>query len=420
MATSSPAASSSTTSTKFRSAADTPADNKKQEQEACPSSSFLQDLSEECLQHGFDVCDPIHTAWYNDLIEKEGHVEKGTLKKLPEPTAGSIIFDQSTTSTSTTTKVLEANVNVSLPQYNAVLISNSKFIWPFFVQWILSRYKIQIQNFGEDDNAEKKKAMDLLLQSNPFDTFVTDTLLEIVKTCCNKISSCSEIESYELFWSSGNRSKYNTTCHENVDQSSASTMNSTGTDQYHCFESKDDSFLVSMQRVAKVTGKYWHDEQGTKLCVHPEFGTWKAFRAVVVFYTRHDAENGRNHEIPTPPPYCPCPVATEEINAAKMVMEYAIKVSSGNSNIDYGTATGDGGGGGDKDQDRLCKYLHNTITPGSDWTKVPSSMRPWIQLRDCITIGRDEYRYSDPQLLYHYTKDPDILMNELRERMDLL
>ena len=433
MATSSSASSSTYT----RSPDDADTADKEQQEEGYPPS-FVQDLSEKCLQHGFDICEPIHTAWYNDLIEKEGHVEKGTLKKLPEPTAGIILDDQrsSTTSTSTTTTTSTSNTtregNISSPKYNAVLISNSKFIWPFFIQWIHSRYKIQVQNFGEGDNAEKKKVLDLLLQSNPFDTFVTEKLLEIVNTCCNKQrSSSSEIVSYELFWSSGNRSKYYQ-CHEHMDQSSAYASTITppaATDQYHCFESKDDSFLVSMQRVAKVTGKYWHDEKGTKLCVHPEFGTWKAFRAVVVFQSRRDAENGQNHviPIPPPPPYCTCPVATEEINAAKTVMEYAIKVSSGSSNIDYGTATavGDGDGGddgGDKDQDRLCKYLHNTVTPGSDWTKVPSSMRPWIQLRDCITIGRDDYRYSDPQLLYHYTKDPDILRNELklRERMDVL
>ena len=42
-------------------------------------------LREECAKKGFDLCDPIHTQWYNDLIEEEGHVAKGTLQKIPEP-----------------------------------------------------------------------------------------------------------------------------------------------------------------------------------------------------------------------------------------------------------------------------------------------------------------------------------------------
>lgn len=390
-------------------------------------SSFLENLRQRCVQRGFDVCDPIHTAWYNNLIEEEGHLQKGTLKKLPEPRSIHIANQRASAE----------DVSSSSLSYNAVLIGNSKSIWPEFIQWIHTQYKLKVENCTNDHD-ERRKGLDLILQSNPFDTFVMDRLLEVFKTCCNGNGNGREAESeaipskiasYEFFWSSGNRTKVNvinakTILDQDGDASASTTRK---TDQYHCFASKDDSFLVSMQRVAKVTGKYWHDEEGTKLCVHPKFGTWKAFRAVVVFTTRpeYNIENNRmqNDEvIPAQPPYCPCPVIAEEITAAKDTMEYAIKVSSGESNIDYGvmSSTTDGDGDSSNDQDRLCTYLHNTVTPGSNWTKVPLSMRPWIQLRDCITIGRDEHKYSDPQLLYHYTKDPDILINELRKRSDLL
>ena len=39
----------------------------------------------------------------------------------------------------------------------------------------------------------------------------------------------------------------------------------------------------------------------------------------------------------------------------------------------------------------------------------------WINVRDCIQIGKEQHRYSNPQLLYHYTKDTNILINQLKE-----
>ena len=188
------------------------------------------------------------------------------------------------------------------------------------------------------------------------------------------------------------------------------------TGNYHCYvenkkSEQNKSFLVSMQRVAKVTGKYWHDEEGTKLCVHPIFGTWKAFRAVVVFHQKTDKLNSLelsnstpSNIIPEAPPMCPCPVDPEEIQKAKEVMDYALKISTA-----PGEATTTGYGG------NLCNYLHNSVTSGSEWSKVSPTMRPWIQLRDCISVGREDYKYCDNQLLYHYTKDIEILKKELNK-----
>eukprot|EP00979_Chaetoceros_neogracilis_P014969 scaffold5212_cov262-Chaetoceros_neogracile.AAC.2 len=393
------------------------------------TDTFLQNLQQGCIESGFDVCDPIHTAWYNNLIEKEGHVKKGTLKKLPVPDTRNITEDERSAA-----KV--SSSSLSSLSYNAVLIGNSKSIWPEFIKWIHARYKlndVDVICHDDDDEDERKKELDLILQNNPFDEFVTDTLLQVLKSCFDERgagageepTNPSGISSYEIFWSSGNRSKVDLNSIK-VTNTNTNTKNAT-TEQYHCYASKDESFLVSMQRVAKVTGKYWHDEDGSKLCVHPTFGTWKAFRAVVVFHNCHSehssSSSGEERRIPLQPPYCPCPVLDNEIQAAKEVMEYAIRVSSGISNIDYGArstsiVSGDGSNDGSNDQDRLCTYLHNTVTPGSDWSKVPPSMKPWIQLRDCITIGREEHKYSDPQLLYHYTKDPDILISELKKRID--
>ena len=38
----------------------------------------------------------------------------------------------------------------------------------------------------------------------------------------------------------------------------------------------------------------------------------------------------------------------------------------------------------------------------------------WAALRDCVRLGR-EHRYSDEQLIYHYTKDVAVLMSALKE-----
>ena len=40
-------------------------------------------------------------------------------------------------------------------------------------------------------------------------------------------------------------------------------------------------------------------------------------------------------------------------------------------------------------------------------------MKPWIELRNAISVGRDDWKYDEAQLLYHYTKDPNILRKEL-------
>ena len=91
---------------------------------------------------------------------------------------------------------------------------------------------------------------------------------------------------------------------------------------------------------------------------------------------------------------------------AKTVFDYALSVSSSDEE-GYGATL-------DKSWAELCVYLHGTVCSGSKWENVPDSMKPWIQLRDCINVGREKWKYSQAQLLYHYTKDPEILSSELK------
>ncbi|KAL7516018.1 hypothetical protein ACHAWX_001078 [Stephanocyclus meneghinianus] len=321
---------------------------------------MLRFIQRQLRQKGFDLCHPIHTNWYNSLIRSEGLVESGTLEVLPEPSA---IID------------IENGA-----VFNAVLIGNTKSIWHPFLDWL----------------ADQSQQI-----ASPLDTFVEETIHHALDLCCQ---DNPEIKCFELFWSNGKRQRVNN--REIISQKSIDDDVNKTNNPYHCFDYKDASFLVSMQRVAKVSGHYWHDDDATKLCVHPEYGTWTAFRTVVVF----EPNETKLTCIPPAPQFCPCPVSNDEIKKAKEVFEHALKISS--SDVEgYGATL-------DKPWEELCKYLHNTVCSGSDWDKVPPSMKPWIRLRDVISVGREMWKYSDAQLLYHYTKDPEILRRELKRIRD--
>jgi hypothetical protein len=334
---------------------------------------MLVKLRKICSDKGFDICDPIHTNWYNDVIEKEGLVSRGVLKKMSEPHT-----------------ILDKESKGTRYQYNAVLIGNSKTIWRKFISWLSSRYKQKLEENREFSESEKEESLNQLLNADPLDTFVGERLPEVFRSIFSDRSSCeiaSQIESIEFYWSHGG--------HEKVILSSN-----------YCV-SKQASMLVSMQRVAQVTGKYWHDNEGSKLCVHPLFGTWKAFRAVVVF---HKVQNDNDPlSVPKPLPLCPCPVTPKEIEDAKEAMQQALEMSPGSDkNNGYGVFTDN------QKDDELCNFLHNSKCCGKTLSLVSPTMRQWIHVRDCITIGRDTYKYCDNQLLYHYTKDIDLLKKELQ------
>lgn len=254
-----------------------------------------------------------------------------------------------------------------------VEIGNTKHIWPFFLSWMSTH--------------DQKSEGGLSRLTDPFDHFVEENILCVLE-CCLTSSKPTELDggrisSYELFRSDGRRTMI--------------VINDDGMLSYYPHE---ESFLVSMTRVATTTGKYWNDHEATKLCVHPEYGTWTAFRAVVVFTSRGDDSSLSSSPIVITP--APCP------RIAKSVFNYAL---NGDTENGYGSTIG-------KEWDELCKYLHGSIVPGSTWEKVPETMKPWIKLRDCISIGREKWKYDEPQLLYHYTKDLEILNMELRRFKD--
>ena len=312
---------------------------------------LLRSIRKKLQSNGFDLCDPINTAWYNHLIANEGLVESGALKILPEPSS-SLLDDESNddgvTSPSTS------------PSYNAVLVGNTKAIWPLFIDWLAMKVgeKKRLQQdkrsssssiIRDDDGCNMSThgmAIEDVIHSNPFDTYCEESLSRSLQELLHHSEDASKsITSYDLFWSNGKRQKVT------ISNNNGHQLNNVSPNEvYHCYNDTQDSFLVSMQRIASVTGQYWHDEANTKLCVHPLYGTWTAFRALVVFETTENLENSDERSsgnrstispVPPPPP-CPCPVSEEEMEEAKKIFDYALEMNMTDSGSDnnigsYGT-----------------------------------------------------------------------------------
>ena len=284
----------------------------------------------------------------------------------------------------------------------AWLIGTTKFIWPLFCQWLVEQYESEYSKHGsvssnktktkgprEEPTREQSLAMETVANmQDPFDTFCNERLRGLLKS---HASLSPQTQSYEIYWAHGGREIY--------------SINDEGITSIKQ-QPKDMDFLVSMARAAQVSGLCWNDDEGTKMCVHPKYGTWHTFRAVVVLL----GDDYKSSNIcPPTPPLLPCPVKLEEIYAAKEQMQVAIQLSAADgSGVDHGkdnmTETAKS----------LGKYLRHAVCDGSDWSLVSPSMRAWIDLRDSFSLGRNEVKYSDPQLLYHYTKDPGILIKEMK------
>lgn len=134
--------------------------------------------------------------------------------------------------------------------------------------------------------------------------------------------------------------------------------------------------LVSMQRVAMESGFAYHDPT-TQLTIHPLFGPWNSYRAVVIL---HDDCSIPATCIP-PPSRIPCLLTPQEEKCAKEATKHALEVS---------------------DTRNLCHQLHGG---GANDPDIQTVCKAWIAMRDCIQRGKAEYRYDEDQLMYHYTKD---------------
>ncbi|KAJ1481502.1 hypothetical protein T484DRAFT_2722652 [Baffinella frigidus] len=133
-----------------------------------------------------------------------------------------------------------------------------------------------------------------------------------------------------------------------------------------------------MQRVAEVSGAAFLDHE-THLSVHPTFGPWIAWRAVIVL----DLESDATPWVGTTSPGAPAGLVSEsEIVAAREALQVALAGSN---------------------TDKLCEELH-----GSGTEQTRASWRRWLALREVLEVGK-EHRYSEDQAEYHYTKNTEVL-----------
>ena len=168
----------------------------------------MDELAATLNRCGFDVFKPFRVSWYNEYIRKLGlatdehHVGGSAFKLAPLPSLAQV-------------------------DAQALLVGNSKAMWPIFLRWLQS----------QSDPAAVK---------DPVDTFAA----EVINSAIMSFAAASEDRpaiDHDIFWAS--------------DMSAAR--------------------LVDMNRAAYVSGAcYFSDEMF--LSIHPTFGSWVAFRAVVV------------------------------------------------------------------------------------------------------------------------------------------
>ena len=202
-----------------------------------------------------------------------------------------------------------------------ILIGNSRAIWPAFLSWL-----------GQQQ--------DPLNMSDPLDTFIATIIKPAVATLAGK-----DVK-YDVIW-----------------------------------PWEGGSRLCSMQRVAICSALCYHDSE-TQLAIHPRFGSWVAFRAVVVLH----AEPSAHGLAGTAPKPLSCLMSEAEKSAARAAMQAALRAS---------------------DEANLCTQLHGAKGMERDVRLA------WAALRDCVRVG-SQHRYTDEQLTYHYTKDKAVLEKALR------
>lgn len=149
--------------------------------------------------------------------------------------------------------------------------------------------------------------------------------------------------------------------------------------------------MVCMQRVASVSGFAMFDKT-SNLSIHPVYGPWLSYRAVVVFLSKNKLlDNWEQPPLPKPIMY---QMSESEQDAVKRAMEAALSASDRAETTLFDLHTGKGG------------LLTNDNSMLND---------KWLAVRDSIHVGRVEYRFSESQLLYHYTKDVQVLERVLQK-----
>uniref|UniRef100_A0A7S1JBW8 Cyanocobalamin reductase (cyanide-eliminating) n=1 Tax=Eutreptiella gymnastica TaxID=73025 RepID=A0A7S1JBW8_9EUGL len=150
------------------------------------------------------------------------------------------------------------------------------------------------------------------------------------------------------------------------------------------FETQTDLFwaadegerLVSFQRVAEVASVAFLDT-ALHLSVHPKFGAWVSWRALVVVDSCPKAFG--LPELPPHPLPCPIPKEVRDLAAEKSAAAM-----------------------------QQFNAVSGAVRQAAGSTQL-AVWRLFLEIRDLVEIGRDEWRFGPEQLEYHYTKNISIL-----------
>ena len=328
-----------------------------------------QRLKENLHRAGFDIFHgPFSPKLYNDLLESEGLVQSGTLSKLPEERGRE--NESPSTQPTTTTKT------------KAYLIGNTKHLWPVFLEWLHTHEDARI-----------------VVDDNPLDTYERTVIeQQVVRTMME--TACRSNNGDGITSTSSS-----TSSNDNNDDSSSSSC-------YELFYSSDlDPFrMVSMARVASCTGFSYLDPD-THLSIHPEYGTWHSYRAVLVLPCCNDddydytsiANNVR-------PEWVSNPLSPQEARASKEAFDDALRITMMGSNSSDGNSDGDGDGDSHPQQNTTNNETtavgdDNTSTDNTnaDSTNVDSTnIGIGIDIdidtdKLCRELGEGRYQNDDPE-----------------------
>ena len=305
-------------------------------------------IRDALFEAGFDIFHgPFSPSLYNDLLESEGLVEKGLLSKLPEE-----ILTATAEETTARKKV------------DAYLIGNTRHLWPIFLRWLCSENESKRQERASDNgNGEKILEGNFTLRiEDPLDTYEQIAIKDAVERVLNN-------ESIRLYWSSD----------------------------------YDPSRMVSMARISYCTGFSYLDAY-THLSVHPTFGTWHSYRAVLLIPKEESTVS-----LATSIKVLTNPLSAMERMAANEAFDKALAISTGKGDEVHDDSSAHLC---EKDTAKISEELGKGIYKNNDeQTNIEDDRktrvaRAWIQLREAISIGREKHRFDDNQLWYHYTKDP--------------
>jgi len=227
------------------------------------SEVTIQSLSKELLLRGFDLVVPFQLEWFNSKVKES--------EQLPSLSK-------------------ESNL--------AILVGNTKAIWPHFILYL-------------------KKSPKSLEKENPFDEFVEREIQDLVQT----LEIPSRIRYAHL----------------------------------------PDPEHLPFQKLAECVGLAYVAK--THLAVHPQYGPWFSLRAVIQLDQTVELD-------------CPFKLKNPCTDCETQCLPVFEKAASRQKNL------------------------------GSDSLK--ETWQDWLLVRKSCPIGR-EYEFTREQLLYHYTKDKEIL-----------